>query len=441
MIKDRIVKSELVPWKFFTFLQPDGFKEMSGDSYKKLKASIVNNNFVESFKVWSNNGSLYCLDGYHRCKILHELEIAGHKVPEKFRADFIKCKDKKDASKLVLIYSSIYARMSDEGLYEFLHTQNLDFDKLKLEIDLPDFKMDRFEMGYMRDTSKDEIEDEIPEVKKAKAKLGDLYLLGGRHRLLCGDCTDKGMVDRLMDGKKANLYFTDPPYAVNYGADQNLLNMKSGGKSKLTARPIIGDNLSPKEASEQIWLPAFNLAFEICDEAASFYLTMPQGGDQMMMMMMMMSAKWTIKHELIWVKNAPVFSMGRLDYDYQHEPILFGWKKKHNFYKTGEYQTSVWFINKNLSSELHPTMKPVALMTNALNNSTQANAICYDSFLGSGSTLIACEKTNRICYGMEIEPLYVDVIIERYKNYSGKEVELLGNYATKRTLKKKTANG
>jgi len=219
-----------------------------------------------------------------------------------------------------------------------------------------------------------------------------------------------------MDGHKADMVFTDPPYAVNYGADQETLNKKSGNKFRLIARPIIGDNLTTEECAEQLWKPSFKNLYDFANDDCSFYMTMCQGGDQMMMMMMM-SQNWQIKHELIWVKSSPVFSMGRLDYDYKHEPILFGWKKKHNFYGKGEFQNSIWEIPKPSKSELHPTMKPIALVSNALLNSSLPNQIVIDLFLGSGTTLIACEQLNRQCFGMEIDAHYTDVIMKRYIDF------------------------
>ena len=115
--------------------------------------------------------------------------------------------------------------------------------------------------------------------------------------------------------------------------------------------------------------------------------------------------------------------MGRLDYDYQYEPILFGWKKKHKFYGKGEMVKSIWEIPKPSKSELHPTMKPVALVENALLNSSLPGQIILDPFLGSGTTLIACEKLNRKCYGIEIDPIYCDVIVERWETYTGKKAK------------------
>jgi DNA modification methylase len=120
--------------------------------------------------------------------------------------------------------------------------------------------------------------------------------------------------------------------------------------------------------------------------------------------------------------------MGRLDYDYQHEPILFGWKKKHNFYGKGQFLKSIWEIPKPSKSELHPTMKPIALIENALLNSSKTNDVCLDLFLGSGSTLIASEQTNRTAFGCEIDSVYIDVILRRYHNlYPDKAIECLTN--------------
>lgn len=154
---------------------------------------------------------------------------------------------------------------------------------------------------------------------------------------------------------------------------------------------------------------------------ASYYVFSCQGGDNELMMMMMMSERGIkCRHQIIWVKDAPVFSMGRLDYDYKHEPILYGWKEKHNFYRKGDQDKSVWEF-KRTANKLHPTMKPIELVANALMNSTQKDDSVLDLFGGSGSTLIACEQLNRKCYCMELDPHYIDVIIQRWENYTGKK--------------------
>ena len=137
------------------------------------------------------------------------------------------------------------------------------------------------------------------------------------------------------------------------------------------------------------------------------------------MMMMMQKAEIPLRHCLIWVKNNHV--LGRCDYNYKHEPILFGWVDKHKFYGKGAHKFSTWEIPKPLKNDLHPTMKPVALIENALLNSTLNGQICLDLFGGSGSTLIACEQLNRKCYMMELDEHYCDVIINRWQKLTGKE--------------------
>lgn len=135
----------------------------------------------------------------------------------------------------------------------------------------------------------------------------------------------------------------------------------------------------------------------------------------------MMSSTIPCRHQIIWKKDSPVFSMGRLDYDYQHEPILYGWRGSHKHVGNGKHKTSVWEIPRPKKSKLHPTMKPVELVENAILNSSNENEIVLDLFMGGGSTLIACEKTGRVCYGMELDPKYVDVCVARWEKYTGQK--------------------
>jgi DNA modification methylase len=256
----------------------------------------------------------------------------------------------------------------------------------------------------------------VPEPPKEPiTKPGDLWILG-RHRLLCGDSTKEEDVAKLMNGNKADLLFTDPPYNVA---------MESKSKEILKSKNyshIENDDLSLEDFKvflEKVFINANN---SLKDDA-SYYVFSCQGGDnEMMMMMMMRECGIKCRHQIIWVKDAPVFSMGRLDYDYKHEPILYGWKKKHNFYRNGEQDKSVWEY-KRTENKLHPTMKPVELIANALNNSTKKNDLVLDLFGGSGSTMMACEQLNRNCYMMELDPRYVDVIIKRWETFTGKKAE------------------
>ena len=293
-----------------------------------------------------------------------------------------------------------------------------DFSKLEEELQGLDFE--GYDFGF--DLPEDPVEveeddfDESEEIPP-KCKRGEIYAIG-KHRLMCGDSTSKEDVEKLMNGEKADMVFTDPPYNVAIGSKNAALNeIDKGGRC---SEDIENDKgYTDEEIGELVWKPAFENMRESSKDSASIYVTMPQGGTHMMMMMM--NAGWQVKHELIWMKNIPTFSMGRLDYDYQHEPICYGWNKSHNFYGGGSQTKSVWSFDKPRKSDLHPTMKPIELVANAIQNSSMEGDIVLDLFGGSGSTLIACEQTNRKCYMMELDPHYCDVIIERWENLTGKK--------------------
>jgi len=173
-------------------------------------------------------------------------------------------------------------------------------------------------------------------------------------------------------------------------------------------------------------LPTFkNIKSIVMSDDCTVFVTAPQGGE-LGMMMMMKEAGLPVRHVLIWKKNAPTFSMGRLDYDYQHEPILLTWGKRHKRPMLGKHKTSVWEIDKPRKSAEHPTMKPVELIENAALNNSDRNDIVFDSFSGSGTTIIACENLNRKCRAIEIDPGYVAVAIERWAQHTGKTPELIG---------------
>jgi DNA modification methylase len=304
--------------------------------------------------------------------------------------------------------ASINADLPDLG-------PDFDIDLLGIE----DFTLDMADKEGLCD------EDEVPETpKEATTRLGDLFALG-EHRLLCGDSTKKEDVERLMGGEKADMVFTDPPYGVSYTEKNEFLN--SLGKPMSVTKAIENDSKTIPEMFD-LWSAVFNLTAEASHDKASYYICSPQGGELMMMMMQAIDqSPWSLKHTLIWNKNNHV--LGRCDYHYKHEPILYGWKKKgtHEFHGNGTQTKSVWDIAKPHNSDLHPTMKPVELMENAIKNSSRASEKILDLFLGSGSTLIACEKTNRRCFGMEIDPHYCDVIIARWEKFTGKKAVKLGD--------------
>lgn len=212
--------------------------------------------------------------------------------------------------------------------------------------------------------------------------------------------------------------FTDPPYGVAIG-DKNKMLDECSQKAVRITKNIIGDTLSTDELYD-ILLKAFSNLRDVCSPECSYYVSSPQGGEiGLMMMMMMRDAGLPVRHNLIWVKNCATFSMGRLDYDYQHEPIFYTWTKKHHFY--GANKTTILEHDKPRKCDLHPTMKPLSLIAELMENSSKVGDYVMDIFGGSGSTLIACEQLKRRCYMMELDPHYCDVIIDRWENLTGTE--------------------
>lgn len=291
----------------------------------------------------------------------------------------------------------------DRVQFELRELENMDFN-----IELTGFELEDIE------EPKEIIEDDFTEDVEPITKLGDIWQLG-RHRLICGDSTDANVIGELMGDNRADLYLTDPPYNVDYTDGHDV------------ERKILNDHFdSDEECGEQLWRPAFAIAREYAKDSCSMYCFMPQGGTHMMMMMMMCEAGWQVKHELIWEKQSIV--LNRADYNYQHEPIMYGWNKTHKFYGGGKYKnTSIWKFDRPTKSKEHPTMKPVELLGEILLNATQQGDVVLDTFGGSGSTLIACEQLNRTCFMAELDPHYCDVIINRWETLTGeKAVRLNG---------------
>jgi DNA modification methylase len=297
----------------------------------------------------------------------------------------------------------------------------LELDDLKvLDFDLDLTGFDDKELGKILDAGKEASEDdyEPPVEIETSIQRGDLFALG-RHRLLCGDSTSAEDVGRLMDGEKADLLLTDPPYGVSYASKNEFLNALDEGNRVQTE--IENDHKKPEEMSA-FWVATFTTVREHMRPGASYYVTGPQGGDlHLLLLLALKEGGFPLRHMLIWAKNNHV--LGRSDYHYKHEPILYGWVEgAHTFYG-GHSETSLWPIDKPHKSDLHPTMKPVALFAKAVENSTKSGETVLDPFLGSGTTLVACEQLGRTCYGMEISPQYCQVIIDRWEKLTGQKAE------------------
>lgn len=254
--------------------------------------------------------------------------------------------------------------------------------------------------------------DDVPEVpEEPTTKPGDLWVLG-RHRLLCGDGTRAEDVERLMDGQKVNMVFTDPPYNVDYV-----------GKTKDALR-IQNDSMSDADFFRFL-LAAYECMLTHTELGGAIYVCHADS-EGTNFRKALVEAGWLLKQCLIWVKSA--FVLGRQDYHWQHEPILYGWVPgaAHKWHGDRK-QSTVWNVDRPNRSEAHPTMKPVELVERALANSSGRGDRVLDLFGGSGTTLVACEKNGRSAYLMELDPHYCDVIIRRWEQFTGKSASLEGN--------------
>lgn len=255
-----------------------------------------------------------------------------------------------------------------------------------------------------------DVDKAVEEIKEPICKKGDIWQLGN-HRLLCGDATKKEDVKRLMNRQRADMVFTDPPYGVDYSEKNTFLNAIARGNRIQT--PIENDNIENYNLFYGGFLKHFK---NILNDYNSFYITI-SGQKLLQLLEELKKLEYKTSQILVWCKNNHV--LGRQDYYNKHELMIYGWVGKHKFY--GCFQTTIWEIDKPLKSDLHPTMKPIELCSKAINNSSKIGMIILDLFGGIGSTLIACEQLNRICYMMEIDPIYCDVIIKRWEKYSNKK--------------------
>ena len=273
-----------------------------------------------------------------------------------------------------------------------------------LQAEAFDVSLTGFDPNEIDDLFKENLKDGLhdddfdieAELKKPTfTKAGDVWTLG-RHRLVCGDSTKKETYDILMDGKKANLVLTDPPYNVNYEG---------------TAGKIKNDHMA-NDAFYQFLLDAFtNMEAVMADDASIYVFHADTEG--LNFRRAFSDAGFYLSGCCIWKKNSLV--LGRSPYQWIHEPVLFGWKKsgKHAWY-AGRKETTVWEYDKPKKNADHPTMKPIALLAYPIMNSSMTNALVLDPFGGSGSTLIACEQSERTCYTVELDEKYCDVIVKRY---------------------------
>ena len=246
-----------------------------------------------------------------------------------------------------------------------------------------------------------------------QTETGQLWIIpsahGGDHRLICGDSTDQTVVANLFRGDYWRELVTDPPYGIDYAKKNEFLN--AVGKSMRLEVPIDGDERRGTTAAD-LWRAAFGLAVIFGEPGATYYITTPTGDMLPSMLQAVADAGMPMRHGLVWVKNNIV--LGRSDYNYKHEFIIYGWLPgaPHTFNGMGG-EASVWEFDKPHSSKLHPTMKPVALFEYAITHGSNTGEVVFDPFSGSGTTILACENTARLARCVEIDPRYVAVALLR----------------------------
>jgi len=365
-------------------------RTISDHDAKALRNSIESFGMVEPIVINHDNE---VIGGHQRLKAIKEL--GGTEAP----VIRVNLKDQ-EAKALNIALNRISGDWEYDLLKEALGEMSIEFQELT--------GFDSGELdGLLEPEFTGDIDlDDIPEMsRETDVKLGDIYQLGN-HRLMCGDSTSKEDVERLMDGDKADMVFTDPPYGVGYdGGDMN------------PREKIKGDD------STELYKFACKMAFEFSAEKAAFYLW-HAGVKGLAAAAAAAAAGYVIRSEIIWNKNNAQWGALSAQYKQKHEPAYYCYKKNKtiNWYG-GKSENTVWDCDRANKNEFHPTQKPVALAERAIKNSSKRTDIILDLFGGSGSTLIACEQLDRHCYMMEIDPYYCDVIIKRWENLTDKTAE------------------
>ena len=367
--------------------------------YEKLKRSLAEFGYVEPV-IW-NQTTGHVVGGHQRLKVLidtgvTEVECVVVEMSEEkekaLNVALNKISGEWDNDKLSLLISDL---------------QLMDFDVSLTGFDAPELD------ALFKDTQRKGVQDDDFDVdaalkEPAMTKPGDLWLLG-KHRLVCGDSTKRDVFDLLMDGGQANLVVTDPPYNVNYEG--------SAGKIK-------NDNMTDSAFYEFLLASFQNMEASMANDASIYVFHADTEG--LNFRRAFSDAGFYLSGTCIWKKQSLV--LGRSPYQWRHEPVLFGWKKKgkHEWYADRK-QTTIWEFDKPKQNADHPTMKPVELLAYPILNSSMANCVVLDPFGGSGSTLIACEQTDRVCRMIELDEKYCDVIVKRYIEQAGspKDVVLI----------------
>jgi len=358
----------------------------SDKEYQKIKNSIQEFGYVEPIIA---NFDMTVIGGHQRLTILKDLGYT------EAQCVVLHIEDEAKVKALNIALNKISGEWNEQLLADLL----VDLQDAQFNLDLTGFEAPEIDQLFSKLHNKDIEEDNFDVEEELKnppfSQAGDIWTLG-RHRVICGDSTLPETFKLLMEGKKANLVLTDPPYNVNV---------------EETAGKIKNDNMPDADFYNFLFCAFVNMEQNMEKDASIYVFHADTQG--LTFRRAFADAGFNLSGCCIWKKNALV--LGRSPYQWQHEPCLFGWTKggKHLWYSDRK-QTTIWEYDRPKASKDHPTMKPVTLMAYPIKNSTMTNCIVLDPFLGSGSTLIACQETQRICYGAELDEKFMDVIVKRY---------------------------
>ena len=366
-------------------------KLKKGDKeYEKIKQSLLKFGYVDPIIV---NEDLTVIGGHQRLTVLKDLDY------ETAKCVIVKL-SKEDEKALNIALNKITGQWDDALLADLL----LDLQESDFNLDLTGFEPPEIDNilsnVHDKELSEDEFDVEEELKKPTVSRHGDIWQLG-KHRVICGDSTKAETYKQLLDDRKANLVVTDPPYNVDV---------------EETAGKILNDNMSDGDFY-QFLLSMFTQVENHMETDASIYV-FHADTEGLNFRKAFKDAGFYLSGCCIWKKNSLV--LGRSPYQWQHEPCLYGWKKKgkHQWFSDRK-QTTIWEYDRPKSSKDHPTMKPIQLMAYPIQNSSMRGTIVLDPFLGSGSTLIAADQTGRVCYGIELDEKFVDVIVKRYIEVTG----------------------
>ena len=366
-------------------------KLKKGDKeYEKIKQSLLKFGYVDPIIV---NNDMTVIGGHQRLTVLKDLDYETAKC-------VIVDLPKEDEKALNIALNKITGQWDDALLADLL----LDLQESDFNLDLTGFEPpeidDILSNVHDKELSEDEFDVEEELKKPTLSRHGDIWQLG-KHRVICGDSTKVETYKQLLDDRKANLVVTDPPYNVDV---------------EETAGKILNDNMSDGDFY-QFLLSMFTQVENHMEDDASIYV-FHADTEGLNFRKAFKNAGFYLSGCCIWKKNSLV--LGRSPYQWQHEPCLYGWKKKgkHQWFSDRK-QTTIWEYDRPKSSRDHPTMKPIQLMAYPIQNSSMRGTIVLDPFLGSGSTLIAADQTGRVCYGIELDEKFVDVIVKRYIEVTG----------------------